>query len=144
MAFRNLLLAFAQSILYSSIFDQEHLAHFLQSIKIHFAATSVKSINASLFQVFSSVTDSTSIQTLKTLEEGIDEICWLVCKKLYLERCHPVFDDHSVYQLFRIYCLLAETEPDATDSYLVGHYFFTIECSLWLNARFHLSYPWRR
>ncbi|EZA50538.1 differentially expressed in FDCP 6 homolog [Ooceraea biroi] len=74
-------------------------------------------------EVFSSVTDSTSIQTLRTLEEGIDEICWLVCKKLYLERrdprSHPVFEDHSVYQLFRIFCLLAETEPDATDSYLV-------------------------
>lgn len=70
-------------------------------------------------EVFSSVTDATSAQTLKTLEEGIDEICWLVCKKIYLERSHPVFHDHSVYQLFRIYCLLAETESDATDSYLV-------------------------
>lgn len=70
-------------------------------------------------EVFSSVTDATSAQTLKTLEEGIDEICWLVCKKIYLERSHPVFHDHSVYQLFRIYCLLAETESDTTDSYLV-------------------------
>jgi len=77
-----------------------------------------------LFQVFSSVTDSTSIQTVRTLEEGIDEICWLVCKKLYLERCHPVFEDHSVYQLFRVYCLLAETEPDAMDSYSVSYSFF--------------------
>lgn len=70
------------------------------------------------------MTDSTSIETLRTLEEGIDEICWLVCKKLYLERSHPVFEDHSVYQLFRIYCLLAETESDAMDSYLVGNYSF--------------------
>ncbi|XP_011869366.1 PREDICTED: differentially expressed in FDCP 6 homolog isoform X2 [Vollenhovia emeryi] len=71
-------------------------------------------------EVFSSITDATSVQTLKALEEGIDEICWLVCKKLYLERSHPVFDDHSVYQLFRIYCLLAETESDTdTDSYTV-------------------------
>ncbi|KAG5345681.1 DEFI6 protein, partial [Acromyrmex heyeri] len=70
-------------------------------------------------EVFSSVTDATSVQTLKTMEEGVDEICWLVCKKIYLERSHSVFDDHSVYQLFRIYCLLAETDSDATDSYLV-------------------------
>ncbi|KYQ50930.1 Differentially expressed in FDCP 6 like protein [Trachymyrmex zeteki] len=70
-------------------------------------------------EVFSSVTDATSVPTLKTMEEGIDEICWLVCKKIYLERSHSVFDDHSVYQLFRIYCLLAETDSDATDSYLV-------------------------
>lgn len=70
-------------------------------------------------EVFSSVTDTTPVETLRTLEEGIDEICWLVCKKMYLERSHPVFEDHSVYQLFRIYCLLAETESDAMDSYLV-------------------------
>ncbi|XP_028047431.1 switch-associated protein 70-like isoform X2 [Monomorium pharaonis] len=38
---------------------------------------------------------------------------------MYLERSHPVFNDHSVYQLFRIYCLLAETKSDTTDSYLV-------------------------
>lgn len=72
------------------------------------------------FKVFSSLTDSTSIQMLRTLEEGIDEICWLVCKKIYLERSNPVFEDHSVYQLFRIYCLLAETDVDATDFYLVS------------------------
>ncbi|XP_014474106.1 PREDICTED: differentially expressed in FDCP 6 homolog isoform X1 [Dinoponera quadriceps] len=71
-------------------------------------------------EVFSSITDATSIQMLRALEEGIDEICWLICKKVYLERSHPVFEDHSVYQLFRIYCLLAETEPDATDAYLVS------------------------
>lgn len=76
-----------------------------------------------MLQVFSSVTDATSIHTLKRLEEGIDEICWLVCRKNYLERSHPVFENHSVYQLFRIYCLLAETEPNMTDSYLVGDLF---------------------
>ncbi|GAB1868627.1 Differentially expressed in FDCP 6-like protein [Camponotus japonicus] len=70
-------------------------------------------------EVFSSITDATSLHTLKRLEEGIDEICWLVCKKNYLERSHPVFENHSVYQLFRIYCLLAESDPNATDSYLV-------------------------
>lgn len=74
-----------------------------------------------MLQVFSSVTDATSIHTLKRLEEGIDEICWLVCRKNYLERSHPVFENHSVYQLFRIYCLLAETDSNATDSYLVSY-----------------------
>ncbi|KAG7208916.1 hypothetical protein KM043_015096 [Ampulex compressa] len=67
-------------------------------------------------EVFSSITDATSIHTLRSLEEGIDEICWLVCRKMYLERPHPVFGDHSVYQLFRVFCLLAETELDSTDS----------------------------
>lgn len=71
-------------------------------------------------EVFSSITDATSLHTLKRLEEGIDEICWLVCKKNYLERSHPVFENQSVYQLFRIYCLLAESDPNATDSYLVS------------------------
>ncbi|XP_072746248.1 differentially expressed in FDCP 6 homolog [Anoplolepis gracilipes] len=70
-------------------------------------------------EVFSSITDATSLHTLKRLEEGIDEICWLVCKKNYLDRSHPVFENHSVYQLFRIYCLLAETDPNATDSFMI-------------------------
>ncbi|XP_015597393.1 differentially expressed in FDCP 6 homolog [Cephus cinctus] len=71
-------------------------------------------------EVFASLTDSTSIQACKALEECVDEICWLVCRKPYLERAHPIFEDHSVYQLFRIFCLLAEMETDATDSsYLV-------------------------
>ncbi|XP_011506408.1 PREDICTED: switch-associated protein 70-like [Ceratosolen solmsi marchali] len=71
-------------------------------------------------EVFSSLTDATSIQTCRTLEEGIDEICWLVCRKIYLDRPHPIFKDNSVYQLFRIFCLLAEMESDIMDaSYLV-------------------------
>lgn len=71
-------------------------------------------------EVFSSLTETTPIQTCRSLEEGIDEICWLVCRKIYLNRTHPIFQDHSVYQLFRIFCLLAEMEADVTDSsYLV-------------------------
>ena len=68
------------------------------------------------FQVFSSLTDSTTINTCRDLEKGIDEICWLVCRKIYLDRPHPVFTDNSVYQLFRIFCLLAEMEADVMDS----------------------------
>lgn len=86
----------------------------------HYQSTSSLTFEQYLYylqkEVFSSITDSASIQTLRTLEEGIDRICWLVCKKSYLERSHPVFEDNSVYQLFRIFCLLAETEMDALNS----------------------------
>lgn len=67
-------------------------------------------------EVFSSITDATSIQTLRSLEEGIDEICWLVCRKVYLDRSHSTLEDHSVYQLFRIFCLLAERDADGAYS----------------------------
>ncbi|KAJ8679914.1 hypothetical protein QAD02_015701 [Eretmocerus hayati] len=71
-------------------------------------------------EVFSSLSDTTSIQTCRSLEAGIGEICWLVCQKMYLNRPNPIYKDHSVYQLFRIFCLLAEMEADVVDSsYLV-------------------------
>ncbi|XP_012275121.1 differentially expressed in FDCP 6 homolog [Orussus abietinus] len=71
-------------------------------------------------EVFSSLTEATPIQTCRSLEEGIDEICWLVCRKGYLDRAHPVFEDLSVYRLFRVFCLLAEIETDAAgSSYMV-------------------------
>lgn len=67
-------------------------------------------------QVFSSLTDTIPIQSCRSIEEGIDEICWLVCRKYYLDRPNPQFKDSSVYQLFRIFCLLAEIETDGADS----------------------------
>jgi len=104
------------------LFQVPFFATFIHSkTLLRFCSSSLmQSVQSQKFQVFSSVTDATSVQTLKTMEEGVDEICWLVCKKIYLERSHSVFNDHSVYQLFRIYCLLAETDSDATDSYLVS------------------------
>jgi hypothetical protein len=64
--------------------------------------------------VFTSLPDSAlSLGALRDLEEKIDEVCWLVCQKRYLDqRARPVFQDHCVYKLFRIFCLLAELVPD--------------------------------
>jgi hypothetical protein len=66
------------------------------------------------FQVFTSLPDSAlSLGASRHLEEKIDEVCWLVCQKRYLDqRERPVFQDHCVYKLFRIFCLLAELVPD--------------------------------
>ncbi|PSN46675.1 hypothetical protein C0J52_06380 [Blattella germanica] len=65
-------------------------------------------------EVFSSLPDTTlSLSVLRDLEEKIDEVCWLVCRKRYLDqRDRPVFQDNCVYKLFRIFCLLAELLPD--------------------------------
>ncbi|XP_047358027.1 differentially expressed in FDCP 6-like isoform X1 [Vespa velutina] len=71
-------------------------------------------------EVFSSITDATSIQIHRSLEKGIDEICWLICKKMYLERSHPIFEPNSVYQLFRVFCLLAESETDNMDYHMIA------------------------
>ncbi|XP_012265997.2 differentially expressed in FDCP 6 homolog [Athalia rosae] len=71
-------------------------------------------------EVFCSITDATPIQATRLLEERIDEICWLLSRKIYSEQKHRVFEDRSVYQLFRIFCLLAEMGTDNTDSaYLI-------------------------
>jgi hypothetical protein len=62
-----------------------------------------------LLQVFSSLPDALSLPVCRQYEAAIDEVCWLVCKKNYLHREQPAFSDESVYQLFRIFCLLGET-----------------------------------
>ncbi|XP_049776225.1 differentially expressed in FDCP 6 homolog [Schistocerca cancellata] len=78
-------------------------------------------------EVFSSLPDNISIAALRDYEEKIDEVCWLVCKKHYLSREHPVFSDVCVYKLFRIFCLLADLIPQTEEIYQV--LLHTSECA---------------
>ncbi|XP_015523917.1 switch-associated protein 70-like [Neodiprion pinetum] len=71
-------------------------------------------------EVFASISDATPMQTCRLLEERIEEICWLVSRKAYADQKHRVFEDRSIYQLFRIFCLLAEMGThNAESSYLI-------------------------
>jgi hypothetical protein len=67
-----------------------------------------KEIACSPIKVFSSLPDSLPLPVSRQYEASIDEVCWLVCKKGYLQRELPCFTDKSVFQLFRVFCLLAE------------------------------------
>lgn len=64
------------------------------------------------FQVFSSMPDSLSLQVLREYESKIDEVCWLICKKNYVQRENALLSDACVYQLFRVFCLLGDLVPD--------------------------------
>ncbi|KAL7303628.1 hypothetical protein TKK_0003774 [Trichogramma kaykai] len=92
----------------------------------HYRSTSTLTFEHFIFylqkEVFSSLTESTTMETCRNLEKGVDEICWLVCRKQYLDRSNPLYTDASVYQLFRIFCLLAEVETDT----LEGGYIVTM------------------
>lgn len=44
----------------------------------------------------------------KKYQSHIEELSWLVCRKTYLNRDYVAFPDTCVYQLFRIFCLLAQ------------------------------------
>ncbi|XP_063624217.1 differentially expressed in FDCP 6 homolog [Cydia splendana] len=72
-------------------------------------------------EVFSSLPKTTTLQVVREYETKISEVCWLVCRKHHLSRDKPVFDDESVFKLFRIFCLLADLlqDADATDRYVV-------------------------
>ncbi|XP_071450819.1 differentially expressed in FDCP 6 homolog [Hetaerina americana] len=70
-------------------------------------------------EVFSSLPDTLQLEELRMYESSIDEVCWLVCKKAYLSRKNQIFPDISVYQIFRIFCLLAEMVPDGKESFKV-------------------------
>lgn len=56
--------------------------------------------------------DKLSLFELRNYETKVAEICWLLCRKKYLERDHKVFSDLSMFQIFRIFCVLAELVPD--------------------------------
>ncbi|XP_054273736.1 differentially expressed in FDCP 6 homolog [Macrosteles quadrilineatus] len=78
-----------------------------------------------LKEVFSSLPDSLTLQDLREYESKIDEVCWLICKKNYLQRDlesrDTILSDTCVYQLFRVFCLLGDltSDPKNQDSYQV-------------------------
>ena len=71
-------------------------------------------------QVFSSLPNSLSLTVSRNLEEKIDEVCWLVCKKNYLSREPRILSDECVYKLFRIFCLLGEWIPENEETFQVS------------------------
>ncbi|XP_050302458.1 switch-associated protein 70-like [Anthonomus grandis grandis] len=63
-------------------------------------------------EVFASFPAKLPLDDLRDYESRIAEVCWLVCRKRYLQRDNKVFTDESVFQLYRIFCVLAELLPD--------------------------------
>lgn len=69
-----------------------------------------------LHEVFSCFPDKLALTELREYETRIAEVCWLVCRSKYLPRENRIFSDDSVFQLFRIFCLLAELTPDTQEN----------------------------
>ncbi|XP_066903082.1 switch-associated protein 70 isoform X2 [Halyomorpha halys] len=67
-----------------------------------------------LKEVFSSLPDTLSLILLREYEASIDEVCWLVCKRLYLNREPHILPDECLHYLFRVFCMLGELQPCAT------------------------------
>ncbi|KAF7995151.1 hypothetical protein HCN44_004623 [Aphidius gifuensis] len=61
-------------------------------------------------EIFSTITDSTPAKTCRLYENKIEDICWILCRKMFVERQNPIFNDDCVYKLFRIFCLLGEIQ----------------------------------
>lgn len=90
----------------------------------HFRSTSTLNFDQYKYylqrEVFSSVPDKLPLPELFEYEKRIAEVCWLVCKKQYLARENRIFTDESTFQIFCIFCVLAELTPDSNkDSYQV-------------------------
>lgn len=52
------------------------------------------------------------LSELRIYENRIAEVCWLVCRKKYLQRDQKIFSDELIFQIFRIFCVLSELIPD--------------------------------
>uniref|UniRef100_A0A8D8X710 Switch-associated protein 70 n=1 Tax=Cacopsylla melanoneura TaxID=428564 RepID=A0A8D8X710_9HEMI len=87
-----------------------------------------------LKEVFSSIPDIHSFVELRAYEGKIDEICWLICKKHYLECLRgdqlPHLPDNCVYQLFRVFCLLADLIPESENGEVLQVVLHTSEVGL--------------
>lgn len=62
-------------------------------------------------QVFSSVPATVSLRECQELEDKIEDICWLVCRKDYLLNQTSSLAHTTIYQLFRVFCFFADLVP---------------------------------
>ncbi|KAK4319643.1 hypothetical protein Pmani_009427 [Petrolisthes manimaculis] len=66
-------------------------------------------------EVLAEVDDGTTCYSeLKHHHDTLDHTFWLLGRATLLQRHYPVFSEDSVYQLFRIFCLLADRSPAKT------------------------------
>lgn len=54
-------------------------------------------------------TEPNSLHVILSLDR-IDEVCWLICSKMYLKQSHGVLKTIDVYKLWRLFNYLAETD----------------------------------
>ncbi|XP_065088012.1 switch-associated protein 70-like [Ochlerotatus camptorhynchus] len=65
-------------------------------------------------EVFSSVSNELPLSAVRNYEGKIDEVCWLVCHKDFLLK-DAYFMEEAIYQLFRIFCMMADLYNDNAD-----------------------------
>ncbi|CAH1376867.1 hypothetical protein MTP99_018273 [Tenebrio molitor] len=91
----------------------------------HFRSTSTLNFDQFKYylqkEVFSSLPNKLPLPELRNYEARIAEVCWLVCRRKFVCRENKIFSDESVFQIFRIFCLLGELIPDphTEDTYQV-------------------------
>ncbi|XP_050436999.1 differentially expressed in FDCP 6 homolog isoform X2 [Adelges cooleyi] len=73
-----------------------------------------------LKEVFLPLPNTLSLSVLHEFESKIDETCWLICKKDYVEKCQMLPED-CMYKLFRVFCFLSEliTDPEKPNRFQV-------------------------
>jgi len=59
-------------------------------------------------EVFAALPDKLSLSDEVSLEEKIENVCWLICKQPYTERGSPILTEKCVKQVWRIFCMLGE------------------------------------
>ncbi|KFB49687.1 AGAP012332-PA-like protein [Anopheles sinensis] len=65
-------------------------------------------------EVFASVSNDLPLAALRNYETKIDEVCWLVCRMNFLTN-DEYYTEEAIYQLFRIFCLVADLSSDPND-----------------------------
>ncbi|XP_055594174.1 switch-associated protein 70-like [Uranotaenia lowii] len=66
-------------------------------------------------EVFSPLSNELPLSLMRNYESKIDEVCWFVCHKDYQISSDTYFTEETVYQLFRIFCLMADLYRDDVD-----------------------------
>ncbi|XP_077510771.1 switch-associated protein 70-like [Amblyomma americanum] len=68
-----------------------------------------------LRELFSGLPSTLDVKTIRKYRDHIEDVCWLVCKKKYLDREFVAFPEKCVAQLFRVFCFLGELQMSSKD-----------------------------
>lgn len=64
-------------------------------------------------EVFTSLPDKLTLTELRNYESAIADICWVLCKKQFKPRNITTLSETALFQIFRIFSVLAELIPDS-------------------------------
>jgi switch-associated protein 70 len=63
-------------------------------------------------EVFAAISNDLTLAQQRGYESKIEEVCWLVCRKNFVETTKHLYSSDCIYKLFRIFCMLSDLHEE--------------------------------